>query len=453
MGWRIFLSEDLMRAALFSLVFAVAGPAHADVSASVATLGLSGARDVLENQTDRTPDEQFALAGLQFLATIERAYQARWTYGITAPNLPLPMFQGNLPTNPAPEAFTPETVRDITATFVDDLNAVAQTLAGIPDTADPAVSLSLPDLWFDANTNGARDTGEGLVDSVLPLLMRPFELRRLEDALSENPDLPDPRQATIRFDAADVHWLAAYAQVLQGAGEVILAFDPTSEIAKVMDARAAFTAQFGESPMNERVADIIATLRERDPDITDAEVAEFEARLQQSMRGGSPIGQFAEPVDLISIIIETLRHQPDQARIGKARDHFVAMVGHNRNFWSALAQETDNDAEWIPNPTQTATLGIEMPGDIGPAWLAVLTDLERALKGEVLLPFWRFAPSHGIDIDAYVRDPSPIAIVEWIQGSAALPFAAQGEVLSTESWAAFNRLVRGQTGLFVILLN
>ena len=442
-----------MRAAVLSLVLAVAGPAKADVSASVATLGLAGARDALENQTDRSPDDQFALAGLQFLSAIERAYQARWTYGITGPNLPLPMFQGNLPANPAPEAFTPETVRDITSTFVADLDVVSRTLNALPADADPAVKLSLPDLWFDANINGTREDGEGLVEIVLPLLMRPFDLRRLEDALAEDPDLPDPRQATIRFDAADVHWLAAYAQVLQGAGEVILAFDPTSEIAKVMDARAAFTAQFGDATLDGELARIIEGLREDNPDMTEAEIARITAMLQGSMGGGNPIGQFAEPVDLISIIIETLRHQPDPNRIAKARDHFVAMVRHNRDFWSALAEETDNNAEWIPAPSQTAALGIEVPGDIGPAWLAVLTDLERALKGEVLLPFWRFAPGHGIDIDAYVNDPSPIAIVEWIQGSAALPYAAQGEVLSTQSWAAFNRLVRGQTGLFVILLN
>lgn len=442
-----------MRAVICSMFLAVAGPAQADVSASVATLGLAGARDTLENQSGLSHEDQFALAGLQFLSAIERAYQARWTYGITSPNLPLPMFQGNLPTNPAPEAFTPETVRDITSTFVADLDAVSATLSALPDDADPAVSLSLPDLWFDTNTNGMRDEGEGLVDIVLPLLMRPFELRRLEDALSENPDLPDPRQATIRFDAADVHWLAAYAQVLQGAGEVILAFDPTAEIAKVMDARAAFAAQFGDATLDGELARIIEGVRENNPDMTEAELARLTAMLQGSVGGGNPIGQFAEPVDLISIIIETLRHQPDPARIAKARDHFVAMVSHNRDFWSALAEETDNNTEWIPAPTQTAALGIEVPGDIGPAWLAVLTDLERALKGEVFLPFWRFAPGHGIDIDAYVRDPSPIAIVEWIQGSAALPYAAKGDVLSAESWTAFNRLVRGQTGLFVILLN
>ena len=442
-----------MRTVLLSLAIAVASQAHADVSADVATMGLSGARDALEAKPDRTADDQFALAGLQFLSAIERAYQTRWTYGITNPNLPLPMFRGTLPTNPAPEPFAPETVRDVTMAFIEDLSAVTATLDAIPTDADPSVTLALPDLWFDTNINGARDEGEGLVDIVLPLLMSPFELRRMEDALAADPDLSDPRMASIRFDRADVHWLAAYAQVLQGAGEVILAFDPTSEIAKVMAARAAFAAQFGNVEISDELAEIIASLREDNPDMTDAEIARIITLLENVPRGGRPMGQFAEPVDLISILIETLRHQPDPDRIRKARDHFVAMVSHNRDFWSALANETDDNAEWIPAPTQTAALGIDVPGEVGPAWLEVLSDLERALTGEVLLPFWRFAPGHGIDIDAYVRDPSPIAIVEWFQGSAALPYAAKGDVLSTESWNAFNQLVRGQTGLFVILLN
>ncbi|MEL7104407.1 MAG: hypothetical protein AAGM21_00695 [Pseudomonadota bacterium] len=439
-----------MRAILICLACVITTKANADVSSDIASLGLTGAREALEALRDPTTDEQFALAGVLFLETIEQAYQARWTYGMSGATLPLPMFQGNLPPNPEPEAFQPETVRNITTAFVTDLAQVTLTLDAIPADADPAVSLALPDLWFDANVNGQRDDGEGLVDIVLPLVLSRFELRRFNEARAENPDARDPRSATIRFDKADLYWLAAYAQVLQGVGELVLAFDPTDEIDKVLTARAAFAAQFATMHGDDTLDQIVRDLRKRNPDMTDAEAARLTAMLQG---GNNPVRQFADPVDIGSIVVETLRHQPDPQHIGRARDHFVAMVGHNRDFWQALAMETDNTAEWIPNPDQTAALGIELPGEIGPAWLDVLTDLERTLNGDLLVPFWRFAPGFGIDLDAYVRDPSPIAIVEWAQGAAALPYARPGEVVGTDSWRAFSRLVRGQTGMFVILLN
>lgn len=433
--------------------------AVADISTDIAELGLSGARAKLEAQPSRSVDDQFALGGILFLEAVERAYGARWTYGFTGVTLPVPVLRTELPPNPNPEAFVPETMMQIMDRFVEDMNAVEEALSALPDDADPSFVLNLPDLWLDIDQNGERGENEGFSDLLTQSIMSRGQIMRLERELEGTPDMPDPRAATIRFDGSDVHWLAAYAQVLQGVGELVLAFDPTSEIAKVMAFQDAILEQ--QLTMLETLpADQVAGLRDlilrERPNLSDEEVDRLVAEMaNRRINPGrpSPFGQFAQPVDVISIVIETLRHEPDPARIAKAQAHFLNMIEHNRDFWSSLDAETDNDREWIPNATQTAALGLELPGEIGPAWLAVLDDAEAILKGEALIPFWRFADGFGVDLNAYVADPGPVPIVEWIQGSAALPYARQGEVLDSNSWRQFRRMTRGQTGLLVILLN
>lgn len=449
-----------MRIILAILFLAVPGAAAADVSVDIRDRGLAGARADLEARAERGADEQFALAGLRFLEAIERAYVARYRHGLSAGNLPFPLFQGVLPDNPEPEDLRPETIRDVTSRFLDDMASVGAALDAIPDEADPVVVLNLPDLWFDVDADGSRGPREGMIDLVAPVLLGQFGVWRLEERLAEDPTLSDPRQASIRFDRSDVFWLAAYSEVLQGAAELVLAFDPTVEIAKVQDFQAAIARQApapGGMFSEEQRAAFREALRASNPDLTEAEIEasidQLASRTGTAGLGGSPLAGLGNVADLLSIVIETLRHDPDPARIRKARDHFLAMIEENRRFWTALAAETDNENEWIPNPNQTAALGLDLPGEVGQAWLAVLDDMEAVLKGEKLIPFWRFAPGHGIDLSAYVETPAPLPIIDWAQGSAALPYAAEGEVLNPESWRAFEGLVRGQSGLMVILLN
>ena len=57
-------------------------------------------------------------------------------------------------------------------------------------------------------------------------------------------------------------------------------------------------------------------------------------------------------------------------RVARARDHFLAMIGHNRRFWAEVAVEIDDDREWIPNGRQSAVLGFTLPGGIDDALFA-----------------------------------------------------------------------------------
>lgn len=434
------------------------GLALADVSQMLREKGLQATRQALERSQTLSADDQLALGAVTFLSAVERAYHLRWRVGQTGGDLPFPVLRAPLPDNPAPEPFKAPLIRELFIQFKADMAEAETRLAASPADADPSFTLSLPDLWFDVNGDGKRDETEGFREIALPSLMSRWQIRQMERNLKENPDQMDPLQATIRFDRADLYWLRAYTQVLSGISEVILAFDPTSEIEKLLEMRQALAVQAKNQflPSAAELDDYKALLSERHPNETEAEI---QARVNQAIleaqtrRGRERSDQATTFVDMASVVIETLRHEPDPVRIAAARDHMLNMVQLNRQFWTALAEETDNDREWIPNAGQTAALGFEMPDTIDTAWLAVLADAEKVLKGEVLIPFWRFGEGYGFNLNSYVENPAPLPIVQWIQGAAALPYAEQGDVMTLRNWNRFRRLVRRQTGLFVILLN
>ncbi len=109
----------------------------------------------------------------------------------------------------------------------------------------------------------------------------------------------------------------------------------------------------------------------------------------------SEFTMFAPGLDAIWTILTALDQQPDAARLTAARDQFLSMVADNRSFWAAVAAETDNDAEWLPNDGQTSAFGLTLPPGTGATWLAVLTDGEALLKGEKLVPYWRTGDARG----------------------------------------------------------
>ena len=157
--------------------------------------------------------------------------------------------------------------------------------------------------------------------------------------------------------------------------------------------------------------------------------------------------------DKLWIVIETLRQSPDAARTRAARDHLLAMIADNRRFWERVARETDNDAEWIPNGTQTGVFGITLAAETGQTWLAVLSDLEAMLKGERLVPHWALPPGSGVDVAAMLQDPAPIELAGWIHGIDALPYARKGPVIDAASWRAFESIVAGNSILYALWLN
>lgn len=375
-----------------------------DLSAEIATTGLAATESRLAALDSPSEADRFALGGIRFLRAIETTYQTRYRTGMDDPTGMVPLIR--LPAGAAPDAtFQPADVAALFSQAATDMAAARAPLDGLASGPEFSVEIRLADLWFDVNADGTRSEDESLMDLLGPSLLgwRWFD---------RDPTAPLP---TIRFDRADAAWLSAYTHLLEGVANIVLAYDPTDALT-----RAAATS------------DGIAAL---------------------SPPAESEFTMFAPGLDAIWTILTALDQQPEAARLTAARDHFLSMVADNRSFWAAVAAETDNDAEWLPNDGQTSAFGLTLPPGTGATWLAVLTDGEALLKGEKLVPYWRTGDGAGLNLGRMFTEPAPIDVKDWIQGTGALPYLEQGETVSAENWSRFESMMGGDAMLMSVWLN
>lgn len=393
-----------MRAALFALAL-MATPVTAEtLSQEIGRAGIAATEARLAALPAPTGEELFALAGLRFLGGVEAALQLRWETGVAADWTGMPILRLPIPENPAARPFQPadftRLIQELDADMTQARDALDQ-LGEAPFTLDVRIA----DLWFDINKNGSRDTEED-IGSVAGLA---FGRQAAGQPMS------DP---VITFDSADAAWLSAYTHFLSAFSKLALAYDPEPAIQRVMDSSSAIHALWGDTP----------------------------PRNAMDMMFGSE-------VDRIAMALLALSKTPDKALVQTAYGHLLEMVADNRRFWSLLEQETDNRQEWIPNANQTSGLGIEMPAETGQRWQAVLADAEKLLKGELLVPHWRFGAEAGINIWKMVENPPAVDLITWIQGEGLLPYAEKGPLITSASWREFERLVQGNGMFFAMMLN
>ncbi|WP_434618812.1 hypothetical protein [Tabrizicola sp. M-4] len=375
-----------------------------DISAEVAANGLAATVTRLEAIATPSEADRFALGGLRFLRAIETTYQTRWRTGMDDPSGMIPLIRLNQGT--APDAtFAPGDVAALFTQVAQDMETARAPLAGLPTGPEFTVEIRLADLWFDVNADGTRTPDEDLMQLLGPTLMgwRWFD---------RDPAAPAP---VIRFDRADAAWLSAYTHLLEGLAKTLLAYDPTDALTRAAAAREAMQA------ISPPYAEEMFVIRPW--------------------------------VDALWVMLDALDQQPDAARLAQARDHFLSMIADNRAFWTAVETETDDNAEWLPNARQTSALGLALPPETGVTWLAVLADGEALLKGEKLIPYWRLGDGGGVNLSRMFTDPAPIDVKDWIQGSGALPYLEQGEIVSPENWRAFEGLMGGEAMLMSIWLN
>lgn len=392
------------------IVTALAAPAHADLSAQIASDGIGATLTAVEAITDPTASDRFAIGGLRFLTSIERALQTRYRFGMSGvltETLGMPILRLPIDDNPTPDAFDPEVVEQMFADVEADLDLALQALNGITDADDVAVTIDTADLWFDINNNGARDPGEDFLN------VAGMTLNRGMDGTFTPP--------VIRFDTADAAWLSAYAHLLSGVSEVVLAFHPAPAIARVQGAVAQMQAMAG-------------------PVVDDP-------------YGYDSSAMYGTYADLIAMVVFAIQQQPDPVLSRSAHAHFQAMIADNRIFWDRVARETDNDAEWIPNKNQQSALPIVFPPETGNAWRKVLADAEGVLNGSLLIPHWRFGDGAGINLAKLMQDPPPVDIVGFVQGVSLLPYVETGPLVSAASLNQFAQMMQGDAALYMVILN
>ena len=357
---------------LLTLALGAALPARSEtLSQEIGRTGLAAVETRLTALSPRSDAETFALGGVQFLRAIEGTFQARWAMGMTDRTGMLPLLRLPLADNPNPTPFQPAAIVTLFTDAEARLVAAKATLTSLPDTTDFTLEIALDDIWFDVDANATRSPGEGIGEILGAAVMGGFD-----DGSAPQP-LP-----VVRFDVADAAWTAAYADLLAGFCDVIRAYDPTEPLTRVLGARA--------------------TMQTFGPIIADPFLGGGTASI--------------DVIDVIAAFLATLNQTPNTALMAEAQGHFLAMVAENRQFWTRVAVETDNDREWLPNDQQQGALGIPVPPGTGTVWLAVLNDLEAVLKGDKLVPYWRVGAPAGINVGRIFTDPRPIDLAGWNSG-------------------------------------
>ncbi|EBA12250.1 hypothetical protein [Roseobacter sp. CCS2] len=392
--------------ALASLTLATTANAETDYSAMIAQNGLATTEANLSALPNPTASDQFALGGVRFLGAVEGALQTLYATQINremAEMSDLPFLRLPLPPNPDAVPFQPEVIASTFAAALDDLKGSLAALDTITDTDDVGVTINTADLWFDINANSTRDAGEGVLEVAASQLNR-----RLDDTLTP---------PVVRFDTSDAAWLSAYAHLLSGVSETVLALDPTSAITRVTESAAAMDA------FNDGGRQMVFM-----PDEDNW-------------------------IDVVAMFIHAIEGRPDVERSRAAHAHFLGMIADNQTFWSRVAAETDNKLEWIPNPNQTSALPLEFPADVGSQWRMVLAEAEAVLKGDLLIPHWRLGDGAGINLAKAMQNPPEIDIIAIIQGEGVLPYLEEGTRMSGRSLTQFQRMLGGDAGLYMIVLN
>lgn len=394
---------------LIALGLIAALPVSAEtLSQEIGRTGITPTAARLAALPNPTEDEQLALGALSFLGAVEGSFQTRWTYGLTDRTGMLPFLRLGIPDNPSPQAFEALVIARIFTEAEADLAQAITRLDALPETSGAVFEVTLADLWFDVDTSGTRSPGEGLTEIVGSLAFG-------ADPAAGEGTAPLP---TLRFDRADAAWASAYAHMLSGVSEAILAYDPSEPIDRILKARAS--------------------------------LAEYGPPVPSFFTG---LTQVPDELDMVALVLASLEQTPDAARMGRAHGHFLQMIAENRRFWRLVDAETDNAGEWLPNARQVSAFGVALPAETAALWQSVLAEAEAALKGEVLIPYWRTGTAGGVNLQRVFLEPAPVDIAGWIQGWAAVPYLEKGPLMTGESWSRFNDMLAGDAMLFALWLN
>ena len=140
-------------------------------------------------------------------------------------------------------------------------------------------------------------------------------------------------------------------------------------------------------------------------------------------------------------------------RLKSAHGELLETVHCSRLTWGLIAEESDDQNEWIPNPLQTGVTGVQISDEMIDSWGEFLDEFEAILTGEKLVPHWRIGGDQGINLKRVFYDPRPFDPIFWMQGSAVIPYLEVGEVSSRETWSAITRTFRGNFIGFAIWVN
>lgn len=405
----MFRSSRFLFIVLAVLIAAL--PAKAD-DATVKLIGdrlrageLSALQDDLTTRLAQSPDDdqyRFGLGATQFLLAVEHLSQALYRHGLQPTreiDRQLPFFRIPLPVNPAPETLTYDKLRAVFQTAVDEFATAEATLAAIKSD-DVKLPIAIGLTRLDLNGDGKAEEGEALWQVL--------------NATLGGGNIPQEavERFVISFDRGDVAWLRGYTHLLSALIEFALAHDGHESF------DASFHMLFPRAGLPNQV-------------------------LGEQPRRPDEFIEFGAIADVVAFI--HLMHWPvtEPDRRAAALAHLEQVASLSRESWRHILAETDDDAEWIPSPTQKNGVlpGAPVTEQTVDGWMVFLGEFEAILKGEKKVPHWRL--SKGIDFRRAMLEEKVFDPVLWAQGSAAIPFLEDGEVTDTQTWMQIMMMFEG----------
>ena len=358
---------------------------------------LAEGRRVLEDKLKEHPgDDQarFGLGVLIFLDAVAHLKQALFHYGLRSHgDISTGLFFArlNVAVNNHPAVLSYKDVRKIIEDFEKSILEADRNLALITST-DVQLPLHFGMIKLNFKDESHPDGGEYLWNTYAKLTN------------NQNIDEATAKAFYIKFDRGDVHWLRGYCNLLSAFCDMYLAYDSKDLFEHT--AHILFTRV--DSPYNFLVGGKkVHGLGRDDLDAVDAIAF----------------------IHLINLKLVKPEKMHDALR------HLELVVTQSRESWKFIMAETGDDHEWLPNPSQTGVIpGVSVTDEMVTSWAQIMNQLEKLLKGEELIPFWRGANGVGINVRKVFLEPRNFDLVLWLQGTEAMPYLEKGTLSEGATW-------------------
>jgi len=351
---------------------------------------------------------RFGIGLIRFVQGVEHLAQGLYRHGFAAPDTgPMgPAVIVPVPPNPKPEPLDYGKLRGLLAALVNDMDAAKEALLDAGELGDYVVPIDVMRIRIDVDGDGRSNEAETIGGVLASMFGAPVPPAGQPSENAPQGVVPD---VTIGFDRADAIWLAGYSQVVAAQADFLLAHD-FHELVDV-----AFHRLFPRAglPMQDYIRSDATVLLDPNSDNAIA--------------------------DLIAAVHTLNFPVVEPARLKRVLSRLEAVTALSRRNWEAILAETDDDRELVPSPSQTPLVpDAQVTDETVEAWLATLDTADQILRGELLVPHWRF--QKGFDLRAYFENATRFDLVLLISGYDALPFLKDGPVANAESFAAANRV-------------